>query len=90
MGFFCATFGDGIAGVRVNSDGLVVITDELLEDELVEASTMVGPEGTCACKISVGATHLASAAPDAGSFELVLRRRLADVWMRDHDRADES
>ena len=80
--FLCSTFGDRIAGVRVNEEGLVVITAELPGDELVEARVAVEPEGACACRISAGDTHLASTAPDARSFERVLRSRLAEVGVR--------
>ena len=84
--FFCATFGDGIAGVRVGEDGFIVITAELSGDGLVEASVVVGPEGTCACRISARGTHLATTAPDVGSFEQILQKRLAEVGLRGQGR----
>ena len=77
--FFRSIFGEGIAGVRVDENSFIVITAELSGDDLVEASIAVGPEGTCACRISTGDTHLASTAPDARSFEQVLTERLAEV-----------
>ena len=84
--FFCSTFGEAVAGVQVNEDGFVVILAELAGDEPVEASIAVGPEGTFACRISTGDTHLASTAPDVRSFEQILRNRLAEVGVRDPDR----
>ena len=85
--FLCSTFGDRIAGVRMNEDGLVVLTAELPGDGLVEVSVAVGPEGTCACRISAGDTHLASTARDARSFERVPRSRLAEVGVQAEDDA---
>ena len=77
--FICATFGCGITGMRVNEDGFIVVTAELSAAGAVEASIAVGPEGTCACTVSAGDTHLASTAPDVRSFERVLKDRLAEV-----------
>ena len=79
--FLCSTFGDGIVGVRV-SDDLIVITATLPGDDPVEASVAVEPEGSCACRISAGDTHLAATAPDPRSFEPVLKDRLAQVGCR--------
>ena len=64
-----------------------MLTAELSGDALVEASIAVGPEGACACRISVGDTHLASTAPDTRSFERILRSRLAEVGVRSEDDA---
>ena len=75
----CSIVGDGIARVRVSEENFIVITATFSRDESVEATIAVGPEGTCACKISAGGRHLASAAPDARSFAQVLRDRLAEV-----------
>ena len=80
--FFCAAFGRGIVGVRVSDDGYIAITAELTGDGTVEASIAVGPDGTCACRISAGDTHRACTAPDARSFEPVLKRRLAEFGVR--------
>jgi len=77
--FLCATFGCGVAGVQVGEDGFTVITAELRGDNLVEVSITVGPEGTCACRVSAGGTHTAGAAADARSFEAVLKERLAQA-----------
>ena len=77
--FFYSTLGDGIARVRVNEDGFIVFTAELCGDSWVEASIAVGPEGTFACRISAGDTHLAATAPDARAFEQVVKDRLAEV-----------
>ena len=77
--FICATFDCGIAGMRVNEDGFIVVTAELSAAGAVEASIAVGPEGTYACTVSAGDTHLASTAPDVRSFERVLEERLAEV-----------
>ena len=83
--FFCSAFGDGLAGARVSDDNLIVITATLPADGPVEASIAVGPEGNCACRISVGDTHLASTAPDARSFERLLKSRLAEIGVHRQD-----
>ena len=73
--FLHAALGGRVAGVRVNEDGFIVVTAELSAAAgAVEASIAVGPEGTCACTVSAGDTHLAATAPDVGSLE-----RLAEV-----------
>ena len=77
--FLCARFAAGIARVGVSEDGFIVITAQLLGDNPVEASIAVGPEGTCACRVSAGETHLASTAPDAQSFEAELTERLGEI-----------
>ena len=79
MRFFCSTFGDGIVGVRVGEENFIVLTAELSGDDLIETSIAVGPEGTCACKMSVGERRLGSMAPDVRSFERVLKDRLAEL-----------
>lgn len=75
-----------IAGVRVTEDGILAITAELIRDRPVETRIAVGPDGTCACTIRSGQTHLASTAPDPLAFERVLESRLADVGV--HGEAD--
>ncbi len=77
--FLCTAFGCGIAGIRVNEGGFIVVTAEFSAAGAVEASIAVGPEGTYACTVSAGDTHLASTAPDVRSFERVLKERLAEV-----------
>ena len=78
--FLCARFGGGVAGVRVNEDGFIVVAAEFSAAAgAVEASIAVGPDGTCACTVSAGDTHLASTAPDVRSFERALKQRLAEV-----------
>ena len=85
--FFCASFGDGIAAVRVSDENFIVITAAFSGNDEIAATIGVGPEGTCACKISAGDTHLASTAPDARSFERVLKNRLAEVGVYSRDGA---
>ena len=82
MRFFCSTFGGAIAGVRVNEDSFIVITAEVPGDDVIEATIAVGPDGTCACKVSTAHGHVASASPDARAFEHVLRTRLAEVGVQ--------
>ena len=67
--------------------GRLPITAKLSGEELVEASIAVGPESTRACRITNSDTHLGSTAPDARSFEGVLRQRLAEVGVGGHSRA---
>ena len=71
--FFCSDFGDGLAGVRVSGDNSIVITATPPGDGPVETSIAVKPEGSCACRMSAGDRHLASTAPDAHSFERILK-----------------
>ena len=83
--FLCSTFAGRIASVRVSEDDFVVFTAELPGDEPVRASVAVGSEGTYACTVSTGDTHLASTAPDVRSFEQALQSRLAQVGVRGED-----
>ena len=80
--FLSAAFGAAIVAVRVSEDGFIVVTAELSGNGPVEAGITVGPDGTCACRLGAGGGHLASTAPDARSFEQVLRERLAEVGVR--------
>ncbi|MYK89511.1 MAG: hypothetical protein F4018_14900 [Acidobacteria bacterium] len=80
--FFCSTYASTIAGVRVNEDSFIVITADVSGDEPVAATIAVGPDGTCACKVSTVGDHCASAAPDVRAFEQVLASRLAEVGVR--------
>ena len=83
MRFFCSTYGGGIAGVRVSEDSFIVITAEVPGNELVEVAIAVGPDGTCACKVSTAHGQVAaSASPDTRSLEQVLTNRLAEVGVR--------
>ncbi len=77
--FLYAEFDCAIAGVRVSEDGFIIVTAELSAAVAVEASITVGTEGTCACTVSAGDTHLACTAPDMQSFERAVRERLAEV-----------
>ena len=77
--FLHAALGCAIAGMRVNEDGFIVVTAELAGNRAVEASIAVGPEGTYACTVSAGDTHLACTAPDVRSFERALKERLAEL-----------
>ena len=84
--FLHAEFGCAIAGMRVSEDGFIVVTAKLTGNGPVEASIAVGPDGTCACTVSAGDTHLASTARDVRSFERVLKERLAEVGVPDSGR----
>ncbi len=77
--FLCATFGCGVDGVQVGEDGFIVVTAELSGDSLVEVSITVGPDGSCAGRVSAGGAHTAATAADARSFETLLTERLAEV-----------
>ena len=48
--FFCSAFGDGLAGVRVSDDNMIVITAALLGDGPVEARIAVGQRATARAK----------------------------------------
>ena len=80
--FFCSTYGGAVAGVRVNEEGFIVVTAEVPGDEVVDVTIAVGPDGTCACKVSAAGGQRASAAPDVRRFEEVLASRLAEVGVR--------
>ena len=80
--FFCSTYGGGIAGVRVSEDSFIVITAEIPGNELIEVTIAVGPDGSCACKVSTAHGQVASASPDTRSLEQVLTSRLAEVGVR--------
>ena len=86
--FLCTAFGCAIAGMRVNEDGFIVATAELSAAGTVQASVAMGPEGTCACTVSAGDTHLACTASDVRSFERVLAERLAEVGVHGREGAD--
>ena len=79
----CSAFGCVIAGMRVSEEGFIVVTAEPSAADAVEASITVGPEGTCACTVSAGDTHLACTAPDVQSFERAVRERLAEAGLLD-------
>ena len=68
-----------IAGMRVNEDGFIVVTGAFPAAGTVEASIAVGPEGTYACTVSAGDTHLPCTALDLRSFERAVKERLAEV-----------
>ncbi len=79
--FFCSTYGGTVTGVCVNEDGFIVLMAEVPGDDVIDVTIAVGPDGTCACKVS-GLGHLASAAPDVRAFEQILAVRLAEVGVR--------
>ena len=82
--FLCTALDCRIAGMRVNEDGFIVVTAELTGNGPVETRIVVGPDGTCACGISSGDTHLGATALDGRAFEQVLRERLVEVGVRGH------
>ena len=79
---FCSTYGGTITGVRVNEESFIVVTATVPGDDVIDVTIAVGPDGTCACKVSTAAGDRASAAPDVRRFEQVLASRLADVGVR--------
>ena len=79
---FCSTYGGSVTGVRVNEDSFIVLRAEVPGDDVIDVTIAVGPDGTCACKVSGGDGHRASAAPDVRAFEQVLASRLAEVRVR--------
>ena len=80
--FFCSTYGGAVTGVRVNEDNFVVITATVPGEDVIDVTIAVGPDGPCACKVSVADGHRASVAPDVRAFEEVLECRLAEVGVR--------
>ena len=79
MRLFCSTYGGAVTGVRVNEDSFIVLRAEVAGDHVIDVTLAVGPDGTCACKVSTADGHGASAAPDVRTFEQVLAGRLAEV-----------
>ena len=78
--FLCTTFGCGVAGVQVMEHGSHGShRAEVAGDAVVEVSTTVGPEGTCACRGSAGSACAATMAAEARSFETVLTECMAEV-----------
>ena len=77
--FFCSTYDGAVTGVRLNEDSFIVLRAEVPGDDVIDVTIAVGPDGTCACKVSTANGDLASAAPDVRGFEQVLADRLAEV-----------
>ena len=67
--FFCSTYAATIVAVRVNEDSFIVTRAEVPADDVIDVTIAVGPDGTCACRVSTTDGHLASAAPDVRAFE---------------------
>ncbi len=80
--FFCSTYGAAVTGVRVNEDSFIVVTATVPGDDGIDVTIAVGPDGTCACKVSTAHGQVVTASPDTRSFEQVLADRLADVGVR--------
>ena len=85
--FFCSTYGGAVTGVRVNEDSFIVVTATVSGDDVIDVTIAVGPDGTCACKVSTADGDLASAAPGVRAFEQVLAGRLAEVGVPRRDAA---
>ena len=62
--------------------GFIVVRAEVPGDDVIDVTLAVGPDGTCACKVSTADGHLASDAPDVRAFEKVLESRLAEAGVR--------
>ena len=86
--FFCSTYGGVVTGVRVNEDSFIVATATVPGDDVIDVTIAVGPDGTCASKVSTADGGGASAAPDVRAFEHVLASRMAEVGVRGQARAD--
>ena len=86
--FFCSTYGGAVAGVRVSEDSFIVVSAEIPGNELVEVTIAVGPDGTCACRVSTARGQVASASPDTRALEQVLTSRLAELGVRGQAVAD--
>ena len=71
----------------MNEESFIVITTDVSGNEPVDVTIAVGPDGTCACKVSTAGSQRASAAPDVHGFEQVLASRLAAVGVRPQDGA---
>ena len=80
--FFCSTYGGAVTRVRVNEESFIVVTATVPGEDVIDVALAVGPDGTCACKVSTADGDLASAAPNVRAFEPVLAGRLAEVGVR--------
>ena len=80
--FFCSAYGGAVTGVRVNEDSFIVVTATVPGDDVIDVTISVGPDATCACKVSTADGHLASAALDGRAFEQALTSRLAEAGVR--------
>ena len=83
--FFCSTYGGAVTGMRVNEGSFIVVTATVPGDDVTDATIAVGPDGTCACKVSTADGDLASAAPDVHVFEQVLVGRLAEAGVESRE-----
>ena len=79
---FCSTYGGAVTAVRVNEEGFAVVTATVPGDDVIDVTIAVGPDGTCACKVSTADGDLASAAPGVRAFGQVLAGRLAEVGLQ--------
>ena len=66
----------------MNEEGFIVSTANVSGDRPVAVTIAVGPDETCACRVSTADGHRASAAPDVRTFEQVLKSRMAEVRMQ--------
>ncbi len=82
MRLFCSTCGGTVGSVQVSEDSFIAITAVVSANELVEETIAVGPDGTCACKVSTAPGQVASASPDTRSLRKVLTSRLEEVGVR--------
>ncbi len=85
--FLCSAYGGAVTGVRVNEDSFIVVTATVPADDVIDLTIAVGPDGTCACKVSTADGHGASAAPDVRAFEQVLASRMEEVGVQARNRA---
>ena len=76
---FCSTYGGAITGVRVNEDSFIVVTAAVPGDDVIDVTITVGPDGTCACKVSNTDGDRASAVPDVRAFARILGGLPAEV-----------
>jgi len=83
--FFCSTYAGTVAGVRVNEEGFIVITANVFGDRPVAVTIAVGPDETCACRVSTADGHRASAAADVRTFEQVLKSQMAEARVQAPD-----
>ena len=86
--FFCSTHGGGIASVRVNKESFIVVTATVPGNDVIDVRIAVASDGTCACRVSGPDGHRASAAPEARSFEELLKSRLAEIGVPGRDVGD--
>ena len=55
--FFCSTCGGAVSGVRMKEDSFIAVNGHSSGDDVIDGTIAVGPDGTCACRVSTADGH---------------------------------